>query len=53
MAVPISKQAARQFILGKQGLWPGRRGTTGRLPETYLSGPLARLTVGLAAIVRA
>ncbi len=25
MAVPISKQAARRFILGKQGLWPGRR----------------------------
>ena len=25
MAVQISKQAARRFILGKQGLWPGRR----------------------------
>jgi uncharacterized protein len=25
MAVKISKHAARRFVLGKQGLWPGRR----------------------------
>ena len=33
MAEPlrISKDAARRFVLGKQGLWPGRRfaGTAG------------------------
>ena len=23
--IPISKQTARRFVLGKQGLWPGRR----------------------------